>query len=54
MRSAQERVRRAALALELLGAQRLRRFTTSELGAAGLALPVERSAVAAVGSSYRQ
>ena len=40
-----ERVRRAALAMELLrrsGAE----FTTSELGAPGLALPVERSAVA--------
>jgi hypothetical protein len=41
----EERVRRAALAMELLersGAV----FTTSELGAAGLALPVERSATA--------
>jgi hypothetical protein len=41
----EERVRRAALAMELLersGAV----FATSELGAAGLALPVERSAAA--------
>jgi hypothetical protein len=42
----QERVRRAALALELLGRSGAN-FTTSALGAAGLALPVERSAVPA-------
>ena len=42
----QERVRRAALALELLGRSGAE-FTTSELGAAGLALPVERSAAPA-------
>jgi hypothetical protein len=41
----QERVRRAALALELLGRSGAT-FTTSALGAAGLALPVERSPVA--------
>jgi hypothetical protein len=41
----QERVRRAALAMELL-ARSGAAFTTSELGAAGLALPAERSAVA--------
>ena len=42
----EERVRRAALALELLGRSGAE-FTTSELGAAGLALPVERSAAPA-------
>jgi hypothetical protein len=41
----QERVRRAALVLELLGRSGAS-FTTSALGAAGLALPVERSAIA--------
>jgi hypothetical protein len=42
----QERVRRAALAMELLGRSGAV-FATSELGAAGLALPVERSAAPA-------
>ena len=41
----EERVRRAALAMELLGRSGVV-FATSALGAAGLALPVERSAAA--------